>query len=410
MFNSRNYWENRYKNNGNSGSGSYHGLAQFKASIINKFISENNVHSIIDYGVGDGNQLRLIDTHDKQYTGIDVSPTIIEKCKQLFKEDPTKTFIMDTDIQDNHQAELVLSCDVIYHLIEDPIYTNYMNKLFAMATTYVIIYAKNEDIQHTAHVRFRKFTNYIDTYLKSWKLIKVIPNKYPQKVLGKNNETTSPSDFYIFKNFHHEQIILRQWSDYIETRLLPIIKVNLEGNIYSRHNSKEKYTNLEPKVYNIVLLFGSHPPKQVLEIGFNAGFSSLLMKMSGVKFDLTCIDINCHEYVVPCFNTIHSDYTDMEILLEPSSKALKGLIQQKKTYDIIHIDGDHSLEGARTDLELCLRLAHDDTIIIFDDTNLPHLSALCQNYVNQQKIQPYAMKNFMQCKEYKHDFFKKKKK
>ena len=84
MFNSKKYWNNRYQKGGNSGAGSYNRLACFKASIINDFIKKNNIGSIIDYGVGDGNQLKLIDTKNKIYTGIDVSAFIISKCKEIF--------------------------------------------------------------------------------------------------------------------------------------------------------------------------------------------------------------------------------------------------------------------------------------------------------------------------------------
>ena len=37
----------------------------FKAEIINNFIEKNDIQTIIDYGVGDGNQLKLINTKDK---------------------------------------------------------------------------------------------------------------------------------------------------------------------------------------------------------------------------------------------------------------------------------------------------------------------------------------------------------
>jgi len=46
-MNTLNYWENRYKNNGNSGAGSYGRLAEFKAEIINKFIADKNINSVI---------------------------------------------------------------------------------------------------------------------------------------------------------------------------------------------------------------------------------------------------------------------------------------------------------------------------------------------------------------------------
>ena len=67
-----------------------------------------------------------------------------------------------------------------------------------MSNKYVIIYARNENYDHAIHVKFRKFTDYIHKTLPQWKLINHIPNKYPQYPLGHNNDTTSPSDFYMY--------------------------------------------------------------------------------------------------------------------------------------------------------------------------------------------------------------------
>jgi len=209
-FNSTEYWENRYKQHKTSGYGSYNNLAIFKANIINSFIEKhtNEITTIIDHGVGDGNQLKLLNINpcDKNYIGIDVSPTIINKCRLMFADEPSKLFMLADDIvydasiqRYNITADLVISCDVLYHLIEDHIYEQYISQLFNMSTKYVIIYAKNANVNHTQHVKFRKFTQYISTNMLLWKLIEHIPNKYPQHVLGKNNSKTSPSDFYIYK-------------------------------------------------------------------------------------------------------------------------------------------------------------------------------------------------------------------
>src|ERR1017187_9705267 len=54
---SSDYWEDRYSGHGNSGTGSYGLLADYKAGVINKFIKENNILKVIDFGCGDGNQL-----------------------------------------------------------------------------------------------------------------------------------------------------------------------------------------------------------------------------------------------------------------------------------------------------------------------------------------------------------------
>src|SRR6185437_413146 len=69
------YWENRYRKNGNSGNGSYGIKAEYKAAIINRFVAEQNIVTVIELGCGDGNQLKQL--HFKDYMGFDVSPTAI---------------------------------------------------------------------------------------------------------------------------------------------------------------------------------------------------------------------------------------------------------------------------------------------------------------------------------------------
>jgi hypothetical protein len=56
---SSNYWNRRYKDGGNSGPGSYDRLAEFKADFLNRFVGENRITSVVEYGCGDGAQLSL---------------------------------------------------------------------------------------------------------------------------------------------------------------------------------------------------------------------------------------------------------------------------------------------------------------------------------------------------------------
>ena len=174
MFNSKNYWINRYLNGGNSGRGSYNKNAVFKGEVINKFINENNVKTLIDFGVGDGNQLKYINTQNLKYIGIDISEFIISKCKKIFYNDPSKTFILDSDVDNNVKSDLVISCDVIYHLIEDHVFEKYMKKLFSMSQKYVIIYAPNKIKNEARHVKFREFIEYIFNNFTDYNLIERI--------------------------------------------------------------------------------------------------------------------------------------------------------------------------------------------------------------------------------------------
>ena len=161
MFNSRNYWTQRYLRGGNSGAGSYDKVAIYKGKIINKFIKNKNIKTLIDFGVGDGNQLKYIDTRNLKYIGIDISEFVISKCKNLFQHDPSKTFLLDLEVDKKTKSDLVISCDVLYHLIEDSIYNKYMKNLFSMSKKYVLIYARDEDLNLAKHVKFRKFSKYI---------------------------------------------------------------------------------------------------------------------------------------------------------------------------------------------------------------------------------------------------------
>lgn len=194
---STDYWKRRYMSGENSGAGSYAKFAEFKAEIINSFVKENNVKSIIEYGCGDGNQLRL--SEYPAYTGFDVSQDAINICMNIFSEDVTKDFKLMDDY-DGRKAELCLSLDVIYHLIEDEVFVIYMDRLFDSSTRFVIIYSSNTDKQaklQKPHVKHRKFTKWVEQEKNEWNLIRHIPNKYPY---SGNDVKGSFADFFIFEN------------------------------------------------------------------------------------------------------------------------------------------------------------------------------------------------------------------
>lgn len=194
---SRKYWEKRYATGGNSGAGSYGKYAQFKAEILNTFIKDNHVNSVIEFGCGDGNQLLL--ANYSNYIGLDVSATAIKICTDKFKKDKTKRFFLyDTQsFQDNHsvfKSDLTLSLDVVYHLIEDDIFKLYMKHLFLASQKFVIIYSSDfeekRNAKSTRHATHRNFSKYVNDNFPAWKLIKKIKNKHAHEGFSTN--------FYIY--------------------------------------------------------------------------------------------------------------------------------------------------------------------------------------------------------------------
>jgi SAM-dependent methyltransferase len=192
------YWDDRYKIGGNSGAGSYGRLAQFKAEIINGFVAEHGIRSVVEFGCGDGAQLEL--ANYAEYVGFDVSPTAVEMCRKKFAGRSQYRFLETREALDKEGSfELAMSLDVIYHLIEDEVFSAYMKRLFGSSNKFVIIYSNNIDkiFEGTAHVEGRKFTDWCDNHLQGWSLYRLIENRYPYDPALPNE--TSHSDFYIYK-------------------------------------------------------------------------------------------------------------------------------------------------------------------------------------------------------------------
>jgi SAM-dependent methyltransferase len=190
------YWEQRYRMGGNSGAGSYNRLAEFKANFLNRFVEEHKIASVIEYGCGDGAQLKL--AKYPRYTGVDVSVTAVERCRALFDGDPSKKFLHSDAQTSKITADLALSLDVIYHLVEDSVFDTYMRRLFDSAARFVIIYSSNVDQPWSgSHVRHRHFTRWIEKNTPDWHLVLFLKNAYPYD--DTNPAGSSFADFYIFE-------------------------------------------------------------------------------------------------------------------------------------------------------------------------------------------------------------------
>lgn len=148
------YWRKRYRYGGDSCAGSGGQSARYKADALNRFVAERRIGSIIEFGCGDGRQLEL--ARYPQYLGVDISPEAVALCRGKFRADASKAFMLLDEFQ-ARRAELTLSLDVIFHLVEDEVYRDYLERLFASTTRYVAIYSTvTESSRKTLpHVRHR---------------------------------------------------------------------------------------------------------------------------------------------------------------------------------------------------------------------------------------------------------------
>ena len=201
--NSSDYWNQRYLNGGSSGDGSRGRLAEQKSDYVKGIIDLHGITSAIDFGCGDGSQLSEFINSLESYIGYEVSPYLVSKLEEQYGGEGR--YFYNYKSYNGSKAELSLSLDVIYHLIEDSVFEDYMRNLFNSSMKFVLIYSSNTAYQHIfqpRHIYHRDVTTWISNNIDNFKFVEYVCNKYPYMWDG--NKETSFCDFYLYKRDDHE--------------------------------------------------------------------------------------------------------------------------------------------------------------------------------------------------------------
>lgn len=128
-----------------------------------------------------------------------------------------------------------------------------------------------------------------------------------------------------------------------------------------------------------------YQPEKILEIGVRYGYSLGVM-INGSNVVKKVVGIDCDDYVKNSLSVAEEnikkhikpnlDYTFLNIDSHTISKF-------DDTYDLIHIDGDHSYDGKIKDLDL---LKNACKVAIIDDYNfLPAVRKAADDWMNENK-------------------------
>jgi predicted O-methyltransferase YrrM len=211
------------------------------------------------------------------------------------------------------------------------------------------------------------------------------PGYYHKKIAVMGTFLTNTKNFFIEENINKAK-------QYIDEYLIPIIHncgEKLEGNIFMLHHTTEYTDIFLNKAKNISNLVLNKNVKNVMEIGFNAGFSALLMLLSSPHISINCFDLGEHTYTLPCFQKLKETFGDrINITLGDSRETLK---HDNGLYDLIHIDGGHSTEVAESDIMNSYRLSKQGTLLIMDDYDFHNLHNLWDNYIEKYDLKTPEM-------------------
>ena len=151
-------------------------------------------------------------------------------------------------------------------------------------------------------------------------------------------------------------------------------------------HSKEGYWH-DIKIFKPVVLdiHKKYKPKNMLEIGFNIGYSASMW----LGFDpeqslnLTSVDIGNHGDTVKAANAVKELHKDrFEFILCDSKEVKPKLIG--KSFDMAFIDGDHSAKGVENDINLCIDLKipyliFDDWHELVNNREVNEIRGICEN-------------------------------
>lgn len=180
-FDVKAYWEKRYGNGGTSGWGSHNPQSVlFKSSYINELIKNYSIKTIVELGCGDGNQLEKFVGYDKYY-GYDISTNILDNCRLQFIYHKNIEFVRDINELFVRKYDLVLSLDVVYHLVDDILFEKHINDLFTLSNIITLFTTNIDETVPVKHIKNRCVTEYINK--KNWDYT-LIDVKMFNKTLG----------------------------------------------------------------------------------------------------------------------------------------------------------------------------------------------------------------------------------
>jgi len=136
------------------------------------------------------------------------------------------------------------------------------------------------------------------------------------------------------------------------------------------HNMTEVGATV-PQMGHLGALAAEGSVQNVLEIGFNAGCSSLAFLLgSSAVLHVVSFDIGKHPYVHDAKKFIDGKFPGRHELVIGNSKHTVPKYAAEhpgRKFDLIFIDGGHGYRYAKADLRNCRLLAHESTTVIMDD-------------------------------------------
>jgi hypothetical protein len=181
----------------------------------------------------------------------------------------------------------------------------------------------------------------------------------------------------------------------------------LEGNCYFRHESFEPVPELASKRTN--LLEVGRRASRILEIGFNAGHSAVLLLSARRDSVLWVCDIATHGYVEACVAILQDAFPGrIRFVRGDSASCIPSFLasQPGLMLDAVHVDGSHTPYAVCLDVHHVLPALVEGGLLVLDDISVPHIQALGVSLVREGVVE--IAEGFQPTAYYPHAVFAKR--
>jgi hypothetical protein len=193
---------------------------------------------------------------------------------------------------------------------------------------------------------------------------------------------------YIFENLNN--LIIASGQQLVEGSLF----------FYGAHDISfnEEFIHKQVNLFNL-----AKDAEYIMEIGFNAGHSTAVMLLANHHSKILHFDLAEHAYGKPCYDYLKSVFGPhrfIDFVAGDSTQTIPSYINTPFTpleihntdfegFDLIHIDGGHSDDVARSDITHTAEYAHPKkNTIVFDDTNYENLQGIVDEAIASNLVSP----------------------
>jgi predicted O-methyltransferase YrrM len=164
-----------------------------------------------------------------------------------------------------------------------------------------------------------------------------------------------------------------------------------EGNSAQVRHSLYWGSQLEPKQRNISML--ARGARDILEIGFNAGHSVLIMALANPASRIVAFDCANHNYTLPCYHYLSNAFPDrIELVVGDSRDTLSGYADStQRRFDLILIDGGHSPDVLSSNYANARKLANPRAVVLMDDLQLAFIKRFWVERIEAGEIEPMPL-------------------